>query len=526
MTFLFTGVMALATSDSSKVRSYTLKPVESVRIIYEGLESDRKFKHGSYKLYFRGRPQVVGYYYQNKKQGRWEKFYSDGKLHTEGHYLNGQKHGHWKFLNPEGKLIAEIHFVNGIKSGQWTSFFPDQKPACIYNYNNDRLEGEFVLYHPEGNIAENTKINYVDTNLFVSRHRYYSSGRLYEEAYFRNNKPDSTYQRFHFNGLPWEVFHYRKGRLKAIEKVKSREGINLKQGTFEDGKGELRFYNTDGTIHSQVHYRNGLRSGKALYFKEKNLAVEGVYMRNQRIGTWKYFSEFGKLKAERNFYDASGPIHEKLFFSAGSEAEEGDMINGLRDGIWKRYNFYGEVEEETPYLMGYKHGTYKRYKGPLVMETGGYYFGEKVGEWKYFNNRRKISFRENFIKEVSFDSSLVEPNTIAPVLLQDHDFEYETPFEEAKFPGGGMKEIEFVFANAKFPEAIKVYDIKGEIILRITVNELGEISNIQVLRGLGYGCDKELVRIYKAMPAWEPQMVNFFPETSSFLRRIVVDPER
>jgi protein TonB len=40
------------------------------------------------------------------------------------------------------------------------------------------------------------------------------------------------------------------------------------------------------------------------------------------------------------------------------------------------------------------------------------------------------------------------------------------------------------------------------------VNESGSLSNINVVNGLGYGCDEEAIRVVKNGPGWEPAKEN------------------
>jgi protein TonB len=36
----------------------------------------------------------------------------------------------------------------------------------------------------------------------------------------------------------------------------------------------------------------------------------------------------------------------------------------------------------------------------------------------------------------------------------------------------------------------------------------GSLSDFKVLRGIGYGCDEEALRVAKSMPKWKPGMQN------------------
>jgi protein TonB len=40
------------------------------------------------------------------------------------------------------------------------------------------------------------------------------------------------------------------------------------------------------------------------------------------------------------------------------------------------------------------------------------------------------------------------------------------------------------------------------------VNENGDIADVKVARGIGYGCDEEAMRVVRSMPNWRPGKQN------------------
>jgi len=510
------------TNDSLAIREYQEDLAENLKIVYEGLESNPQFRHGSFELFFNRRKQVSGYYYENARQGIWQKLHPNGKVQITGMYINGKKHGTWNYYHSDGQKGAEMHFVNGIKVGSWSGYYRDGTPSCLYNYKDDVLSGEFVLYYPSKLIAQNTTVSYRDTNLFVNTNKYYDNGKIFEESYFYNNIPDGIYKRYYPNGLIWMDFIYDQGKLIKVNALKTSTGDKYRYGSFRDGSGELKLFNSDATLHSEINYRDGRPSGKARYYYNLNLGIEGFYLRGKRFGEWKYYSEYGKLKTERNFFDGSGRIYERRFAGNGYEGWEGELLDGLQDGTWKQYNFHGDIIEETPYKLGFKHGFARKFEGEVVREKGGYYFGEKVGDWQYYNSNGKITFEEKFIKEVSLDSSLVLPMEIPLPRELNHDYSYETSLSDASYPGGDGPEKKYILDNFKYPDQAKELEINGEIILQFTVDEIGEVGNIRVLRGLGYGCDQRAVALFKSMPFWDPALINGIPTQTEVLRIVVI----
>jgi protein TonB len=59
---------------------------------------------------------------------------------------------------------------------------------------------------------------------------------------------------------------------------------------------------------------------------------------------------------------------------------------------------------------------------------------------------------------------------------------------------------EYLRENTHYPPHARDSNIQGRVILKFIVNEDGRMTNINVARGIGGGCDEEAVRIVKEMP--------------------------
>jgi len=73
-----------------------------------------------------------------------------------------------------------------------------------------------------------------------------------------------------------------------------------------------------------------------------------------------------------------------------------------------------------------------------------------------------------------------------------------------EFPGGSTSMIEFVKGNLSYPADAKEKGIEGRVFVNFVVETDGSISNAQILRGIGGGCDEEAVRVVAKMPNWTP----------------------
>lgn len=59
---------------------------------------------------------------------------------------------------------------------------------------------------------------------------------------------------------------------------------------------------------------------------------------------------------------------------------------------------------------------------------------------------------------------------------------------------GGLPAL---FANIEYPNQAKANGIEGIVEVEFTVNELGMVENINIINGIGGGCDEEVVRALK-----------------------------
>ena len=76
---------------------------------------------------------------------------------------------------------------------------------------------------------------------------------------------------------------------------------------------------------------------------------------------------------------------------------------------------------------------------------------------------------------------------------------FETP---PQFPGGDVALMEFLKKEVRQPDGAK--DVKGRVVIRLTVESSGELTHFEVLRSVHPALDKEALRVAKMMPKWIP----------------------
>lgn len=66
---------------------------------------------------------------------------------------------------------------------------------------------------------------------------------------------------------------------------------------------------------------------------------------------------------------------------------------------------------------------------------------------------------------------------------------------KAEYSGGSEALKKFIKNNLRYPKEALLHRIEGRVYLKYEVNETGKVHSISVVNGLGYGCDKEAIRI-------------------------------
>ncbi len=80
-----------------------------------------------------------------------------------------------------------------------------------------------------------------------------------------------------------------------------------------------------------------------------------------------------------------------------------------------------------------------------------------------------------------------------------------------EFPGGMSAWSKYIQRNLKYPGIAQEEGIQGKVFLSFVVEKDGTITDVKVLKGIGYGCDDEAVRVIKKSPRWKAGMQNNLP---------------
>ncbi|MES2812610.1 MAG: energy transducer TonB [Bacteroidota bacterium] len=93
---------------------------------------------------------------------------------------------------------------------------------------------------------------------------------------------------------------------------------------------------------------------------------------------------------------------------------------------------------------------------------------------------------------------------------------------QPEFPGGNVEGWQKYIRNKfKMPEFEQ--DTKGKIFVEFVVEKDGSLTDVKVLRDVGYGSKEEAMRIVKNSPRWKPGIQNGKPVRTKFMQIISID---
>lgn len=73
-----------------------------------------------------------------------------------------------------------------------------------------------------------------------------------------------------------------------------------------------------------------------------------------------------------------------------------------------------------------------------------------------------------------------------------------------EFPGGIDALMQYLSRKIRYPNKAQDNGVQGRVYVQFVVAKDGSIENVEVIRGIGSGCDEESIRVVKNMPKWTP----------------------
>jgi periplasmic protein TonB len=122
------------------------------------------------------------------------------------------------------------------------------------------------------------------------------------------------------------------------------------------------------------------------------------------------------------------------------------------------------------------------------------------------------------IKGTTTDAPIdIDPGPPAKAITEDNEPKpFGTIEINPEFPGGEAALAKFLQRNLRYTSQAADANIGGKVFLSFVVEKDGHLSDIKVVRGLGYGLDEEAIRVLKLVPPWKPGIQNGRPLRVTF----------
>jgi len=72
------------------------------------------------------------------------------------------------------------------------------------------------------------------------------------------------------------------------------------------------------------------------------------------------------------------------------------------------------------------------------------------------------------------------------------------------FPGGTVSLEKYINSNIIYSSEAQNTRIQGNVTIQFAVGTDGTLSEVYIVKGIGYGCDEEAKRLVENMPNWIP----------------------
>ena len=82
---------------------------------------------------------------------------------------------------------------------------------------------------------------------------------------------------------------------------------------------------------------------------------------------------------------------------------------------------------------------------------------------------------------------------------------------QPEFRGGMAAMRKYIDDNFVYPDDAAKRSVSGKMEVEFTIERSGDVSYVNILKGLDYSIDEEVLRLLKAMPRWIPATKNGTP---------------
>ncbi len=107
------------------------------------------------------------------------------------------------------------------------------------------------------------------------------------------------------------------------------------------------------------------------------------------------------------------------------------------------------------------------------------------------------------------DVEISEDDAIADMVITEPEAEEtDEPVifaeKQPEFPGGISAFYAYVAQNVNYPKPAIRQGVSGKVFVQFVIDRDGSLSGLEVVKGIGAGCDEEALRVVRNSPLWNP----------------------
>ena len=108
-----------------------------------------------------------------------------------------------------------------------------------------------------------------------------------------------------------------------------------------------------------------------------------------------------------------------------------------------------------------------------------------------------------------------------PQILDDTNTIINILGEKAMPVGGEEAYLKYLENNINYPKEAEAAKVEGKVLIQFLVNKDGALTDYRVVKSVGFGCDKEAIRLVKEGASWMPAIVDGKKKMGSMIVPVV-----
>ena len=387
------------------------------------LKSTRNNKlDGEQKSWYQnGKMNSIGNYSTGKGNGDLQEWCENGQLRSKKIYVDGVIAGEFSTWYENGQMQSTVNYLDNKMDGAYSEWFENgqirQEGSYVDNefYLATRWNNEGGILIKDGNgkwvgkNAEGRKLwakEYQDGRLISDweyKYEYYDNGQIKKESSFQGGQADGESTIFFEDGKTREEGIWKEGEYLITNRWnkngnliikdgqgkisgKNKEGLVLWEKEFVDGKLEFQWdnvheYYENGQIKSETGYSENEKHGRySIWYENGQIKEKGKNRLGAPYGFYESWLEDGQKREEGMWAEDGENLIQNRWNKNGNSIikngagriqgknKEGlvlwekEYIGGRLEFDQKNEHEYfdnGQLESETGYFEGKKHGLYK-----------------------------------------------------------------------------------------------------------------------------------------------------------------------